>query len=83
MREIKAEAKLGSFDITKPHNREGRPLKQEWGNGKKSPTDGGNSRQTLGQPRGIRLRQEHVGWDFDIPNDPQSGEIDWTAILKS
>ena len=24
-------------------------------------------------PRGIRLRKAHVGWDFDIHNDPRGG----------
>ena len=40
------------------------------------PQDGG-----VGQPRGIRLRTTHVGWDFDIHNDPGVGNL--TAILKS
>ena len=37
----------------------------------------------VGQPRGIRLRTAHVGWDFDIHNDPRGGKFDSTAILKS
>ena len=37
----------------------------------------------FGQPRGIRLRKAHVGWDFDIHNDPRGGKFDSTAILKS
>ena len=37
----------------------------------------------MGQPRGIRLHKAHVGWDFDIHNDPQSGKFDSAAILKS
>ena len=41
------------------------------------PQDGG-----VGQPRGIRPRKAHVGWDFDIHNDP-GGKFDSTAILKS
>ena len=42
------------------------------------PQDGG-----VGQPRGIRLCKAHVGWDFDIHNDPRGGKFDSTAILKS
>ena len=37
----------------------------------------------IGQPRGIRLRKAHVGWDFHIHNDPQGGKFDSTAILKN
>ena len=42
------------------------------------PQDGG-----VGQPRGIRLRKAHVGWDFDIHNGPRGRKFDSTAILKS
>ena len=42
------------------------------------PQDGG-----VGQPRGIRLPKAHVGWDFDIHNNPRGGKFDSTAILKS
>ena len=42
------------------------------------PQDGG-----VAQPREIRLRNAHVGWDFDIHNDPHGGKFDSTAILKS
>ena len=35
------------------------------------------------QPRGIGLCKAHLGWDFDIHNDPQGGKFDSTAILKS
>ena len=40
-------------------------------------------RREVGQPRGNRLRKAHVGWDFDIHNDPRGGKFDSTAILKS
>ena len=33
----------------------------------------------VGQPRGIRLRKLHVGWDFDIHNDPLGGKFDPTT----
>ena len=46
------------------------------------PQDGGGG-GGVGQPRGIRLRIAHVGWDFDIHNDPRGGKFDSTAILKS
>ena len=42
------------------------------------PQDGG-----FRQPRGIRLRKAHVGWDFDSQNDPWGGTFDLAAILKS
>ena len=37
----------------------------------------------VGQPRGIRPRKAHMGWDFGIHNDPRGGKFDSTAILKS
>ena len=49
------------------------------------PQDGGEGRGGRGvvQPRGSDLRKAHVGWDFDIHNDPRGGKFDSTAILKS
>ena len=37
----------------------------------------------VGQPREIRLCKAHMGWDFDIHNNPRGGTFDLTAILKS
>ena len=41
----------------------------------------------VGQPREIGLRKEHVGWDFDIHNDPRGfprvGNLTRPAIWKS
>ena len=34
------------------------------------PQDGG-----VGQPRGIRLRKAHMGWDFDITAIPRVGNL--------
>ena len=34
-------------------------------------------------PGELHFVKVHMGWDFDIHNDPQGGKIDSTAILKS
>ena len=36
-----------------------------------------------GNPGELDFVKVHMGWDFDIHNDPQGGKIDSTAILKS
>ena len=48
-----------------------------------APIIGLSQDEGVGQPRGIRPRKVHVGWDFDIHNDPPGGKFDLTAILKS
>ena len=48
-----------------------------------APINGLSQSGGFGQPRGIRLRKAHMGWDFDIHNNPRGGTFDLTAILKS
>ena len=35
------------------------------------------------KPKGNTLHQVHMGWDFDIHDDPHGGKFDFAAILKS